>query len=104
MLSEVPQRLRNLFRLGLAQDKVRRDRYAGVMHWCIFSSIVVLTLVTAQVALNDDLQLNFLKGNYYLFFRFYGDLFGLIGLVGVGLAINRRYFQDYARMRWDERF
>ena len=103
VLEEIPQRLRNAARLGLAQDKVRRDRYAGIMHWCIFSSIVVLTFVTAQVGLQDDTPLDFLKGSYYLFFRFYGDLFGLIGLIGVGMALNRRYFQDYARVRWDER-
>ncbi|MBM3139704.1 MAG: (Fe-S)-binding protein [Chloroflexi bacterium] len=103
ILREIPHRLRNALRLGLAQDKVRRDRYAGIMHWCIFSSIVVLTLVTAQVAINDDGPVKFLKGDYLLFFRFYGDLFGLIGLVGVGMAMNRRYFQDHARIRWDER-
>ena len=103
VLAELPQRLRNAVRLGLAQDRVRRDRYAGVMHWCIFSSIVVLTLVTAQVAIEDDTPLEFLNGRYYLFFSFYGDLFGLIGLVGVGMAIWRRYFVDYQRIRWDER-
>jgi Fe-S oxidoreductase/nitrate reductase gamma subunit len=103
IFEDVPQRLRNALRLGLTQDKVRRDRYAGIMHWCIFSSIVVLTLVTAQVAIQDDTPLNFLRGGYLNFFTFYGDLFGLIGLVGVALALNRRYFQDHARMRWDER-
>jgi Fe-S oxidoreductase/nitrate reductase gamma subunit len=103
MLAHVRTRLMNLGRLGLAQDKVRRDRYAGIMHWCILSSIVVLTLVTAQVALEDDTALNFLEGRYYLFFSFYGDLFGLIGLIGVGMALNRRYFSDFHRIRWDER-
>ena len=103
MLRALPQRLRNVARLGLAQDKVRRDRYAGVMHWCILSSIVVLTLVTAQVAIEDDTALNFLEGEYYLFFSFYGDLFGLVGLVGVGMALYRRYFSDFHRIRWDER-
>ena len=100
---QVGHRLRNAVRLGLAQDKVRRDPYAGIMHWCIFSSIVVLTFVTAQVAIADDLRLHFLKGNYYLFFSFYGDLFGLIGLIGVGMALYRRYFIAYHRIRWDER-
>ena len=103
LLAQVPTRLMNFGRLGLAQDKLRRDRYAGIMHWCIFSSIVVLTIVTAQVALEDDTALNFLEGRYYLFFSFYGDLFGLIGLVGVGMALNRRYFSDFHRIRWDER-
>ena len=73
------------------------------MHWCISSSIIVLTVVTAQVALQDDTPLNFLHGNYYLFFSFYGDLFGLIGLIGVGMALYRRYFASHHRIRWDER-
>ncbi|MSQ41533.1 MAG: 4Fe-4S dicluster domain-containing protein [Dehalococcoidia bacterium] len=103
LASEIPHRLLNALRLGLAQDKVRRDRYAGIMHWCLFSSIVVLTAVTAQVALDDDTALDFLHGRYYLFFSFYGDLFGLVGLVGVGMALYRRYFDSYRRIRWDER-
>ena len=100
---DMPSRLRNTARLGLAQDKVRRDRYAGIMHWCIMSSIVVLTLVTAQVAIEADTPLHFLYGDYYLFFSFYGDLFGVIGLIGVGMALYRRYFADFHRVRWDER-
>lgn len=103
MLAHLRHRMMNLGRLGLAQDKVRRDRYAGIMHWCIFSSILVLTIVTAQVAIEDDTPLEFLDGRYYLFFSFYGDLFGLIGLIGVGMALNRRYFSDFHRIRWDER-
>ncbi len=100
---EVSQRLRNAVRLGLAQEKIGRDRYAAVMHWCIFSSIVVLTFVTAQVAIDDDFSLHFLRGPYYLFFSFYGDLFGLVGLVGVGMALYRRYIDNLHRIHWDER-
>ncbi|MEX1022364.1 MAG: (Fe-S)-binding protein [Dehalococcoidia bacterium] len=103
LLRDIPARMRNTVRLGLAQDKVRRDRYAGIMHWCIMSSIVVLTLVTAQVAIEADTPLHFLYGDYYLFYSFYGDLFGVIGLVGVGMALYRRYFADFHRIRWDER-
>ena len=103
LLRDIRIRARNTARLGLAQDKVRRDRYAGIMHWCIMSSIVVLTLVTAQVAIEADTPLKFLHGDYYLFFSFYGDLFGVIGLIGVGMALYRRYFADFHRVRWDER-
>jgi Fe-S oxidoreductase/nitrate reductase gamma subunit len=103
LLQQIPYRLRNMARFGLRQDKLRRDRYAGIMHWCILSSITVLTFVTAQVAIDDDLRLHFLVGNYYLFYSFYGDLFGLIGLIGVGMALYRRYFDEYHRIRWDER-
>jgi Fe-S oxidoreductase/nitrate reductase gamma subunit len=100
---DLPHRLQNSVRLGLAQDKVRRDRYAGIMHWSILSSIVVLTFVTAQVAIEADTNLEFLSGGYYRFFSLYGDLFGLIGVIGVGMALSRRYFSDFHRIRWDER-
>ena len=103
ILREIPARTRNALLLGIGQEKVHRDRYAGIMHLCIFSSIIVLTLVTAQVAIDDDTALDFLHGRYYLFFSFYGDLFGLIGLIGVGMALYRRYFDDFHRIRWDER-
>ena len=103
LLREIPARTRNAIKLGIGQEKVLRDPYAGVMHLCIFSSIIVLTFVTAQVAIDDDTRLSFLHGPYYLFFSFYGDLFGLIGLIGVGMALYRRYFDDFHRIRWDER-
>ena len=100
----IPARLLNAIRLGLAQERVGRDRYAGVMHWCIFSSIVVLTFVTAQVAIEADTPFKILHGPYYLFFSFYGDLFGLIGLIGLGMAVWRRYAVGRPqRVRWDER-
>ena len=71
----IPWRLNNAFRLGVMQDKVRRDLYASVMHWCISASIIMLTFVTAQVALEDDTPLHFLHGNYYLFFSLMYYLF-----------------------------
>ena len=101
---DVPSRLRNALRLGLGQQRLGRDRYAGVMHACISSSIVVLTLVTIQVAIEADTPFHPLHGAYYLFFSFYGDLFGLVGLVGVSMAVWRRYFiEQPPRVRWDER-
>ena len=99
----LPWRLNNAVKLGVMQDKIRRDTYASIMHWCITASIIVLTFVTAQVALEDDTPLHFLHGNYYLFFSFYGDLFGLIGVVGISMALYRRYFVNFHRIRWDER-
>ena len=91
-----------MLRLGLAQERVGRDRYAAVMHWCIVSSIVVLTIVTIQVAIEEDTPFKILHGPYYLFFSLYGDLFGV---VGCGMAFWRRYVvRRPARITWDKRF
>ncbi len=52
-------RLTNALTMGAGTSRVKNDRYAGVMHWCIYSSFIVLTLVTALLALDDYLPLIF---------------------------------------------
>ncbi len=104
-------RVWNMFSLGAATGRVPRDRYAGVMHWCIYSSFVVLTLVTLLLALDDYLPLifgqdaehAFLRGGVYLGYSLVGDVFGLIGLAGVAMAIHRRYVKAPAKLGWDKR-
>src|SRR6185312_1930961 len=79
--------------LGAGTSRVKNDRYAGVMHWCIYSSFIVLTIVTLLLALDDYLPLifgssaehAFLTGYVYLVYKAFGDAFGLIGLLGVVL-------------------
>ncbi|MEO9254393.1 MAG: hypothetical protein ABI305_02550, partial [Tepidiformaceae bacterium] len=104
-------RLTNLLTMGAGTSRVKNDKYAGVMHWCIYSSFVMLTLVTITLAIDDYLPLifgsdaehAFLKGGIYLGYSLIGDLFGVIGLVGVGMAIYRRYFMKPAKLTWDGR-
>jgi Fe-S oxidoreductase/nitrate reductase gamma subunit len=104
-------RLTNLLTMGAGTSRVKNDRYAGVMHWCIYSSFIMLTLVTITLAIDDYLPLifgsdaehAFLKGGVYLVYSLIGDLFGVIGLVGVGMAVYRRYFMKPAKLTWDGR-
>ncbi|HET7737875.1 MAG TPA: heterodisulfide reductase-related iron-sulfur binding cluster [Tepidiformaceae bacterium] len=111
VLSNIGARLTNAMTMGAATSRVKNDRYAGVMHWCIYSSFAVLTLVTALLALDDYLPLlvgsdaehAFLKGPVYLGYSLLGDAFGVIGLVGIGMAVNRRYLKPPAKLTWDKR-
>jgi Fe-S oxidoreductase len=104
-------RITNLLTMGAATSRVKNDRFAGVMHWCIYSSFAMLTLVTALLALDDYLPLifgshaehAFLKGGIYLFYSLVGDTFGLVGLLGVGMAVYRRYVKPPAKLTWDKR-
>ncbi|MGE5595328.1 MAG: respiratory nitrate reductase subunit gamma, partial [Hyphomicrobiales bacterium] len=104
-------RITNALTMGAATSRVKNDRYAGVMHWCIYSSFVVLTIVTILLALDDYLPLifhsdadhAFLKGGVYLVYSFVGDLFGVIGLVGIGMAVYRRYIKPPKKISWDKR-
>ena len=104
-------RLTNALTMGAGTSRVKNDRYAGVMHWCIYSSFAVLTLVTILLALDDYLPLifraggehAFLEGPLYLGYSLVGDVFGLIGLVGIGMAVFRRFGPAPAKLTWDRR-
>ena len=100
-------RLRNLFRGGLGTERVLRDPYSGVMHLCLMSSIVVLFLVTALLAIDDylpDEHAQILVGDRYLGYSLVGDLFGIVGLIGVGMAVAHRWLRPRTawEMRWED--
>ena len=104
-------RLTNALTMGAGTSRVKNDRYAGVMHWCIYSSFAVLTLVTIALAIDDYFPLifqvggehAFLEGGVYLGYSLVGDVFGLIGLIGVGMALFRRFGPAPAKLTWDRR-
>ncbi|MBI2767109.1 MAG: (Fe-S)-binding protein [Chloroflexi bacterium] len=111
VFDNVGARITNAITMGAATSRVKNDRYAGVMHWCIYSSFIVLTLVTLTLALDDYLPLifgsnashAFLKGGIYLVYSFIGDLFGVIGLIGIAMAVFRRWLKPPAKLAWDRR-
>ena len=104
-------RLTNALTLGVGTGRVPNDRYAGIMHGCVYSSFAVLTLVTILLAIDDYFGLifqvggehAFLEGGVYLAYSLVGDLFGIIGLVGVGMAVYRRFGPAPAKLTWDRR-
>jgi Fe-S oxidoreductase/nitrate reductase gamma subunit len=104
-------RIAQALTLGAGTSRVKNDRYAGIMHGCIYSSFLVLTLVTTLLALDDYLPIifraqthhAFLKGGVYLVYSLVGDVFGLVGLVGVGMAVYRRYVSPPKKLTWDKR-
>ncbi|HTE85435.1 MAG TPA: (Fe-S)-binding protein [Dehalococcoidia bacterium] len=102
------KRLRNLA-LGAAQHRVPRDRYAGLYHLCIYSSILALTLVTLLLAIDHEIWEPltgepFLRGPVFLGYKAFSTLFGLVGLAGVAMAGWRRYVSQYPRLEWDVRW
>jgi ferredoxin len=109
--SSLGSRLTNAMTMGAGTSRVQNDRYAGIMHSCIYISFIVLTLVTLTLAVDDYLPLffgsdaehAFLTGNVYLVYSLIGDVFGIVGLVGIGMAINRRYISPPPKIGWDRR-
>jgi len=91
-LLPLADRLRDFARRALAQRDIgERDRLAGVMHAMIFWGFAVLFLATVLTFVDHDLGIHILHGPFYLFFAFVVDLFGVLFVAGLLLAIYRRY-------------
>ncbi|MGC8995183.1 MAG: heterodisulfide reductase-related iron-sulfur binding cluster [Thermoplasmata archaeon] len=86
---------KNLILYGILQKKFTRDRYAGIMHIMIFYGLILLTISTALVALDQDILNDFfgyriLIGPFYLLFELWSDTGGLMLTTGILMAFYRR--------------
>ncbi|MCX7636176.1 MAG: hypothetical protein N2Z74_10590, partial [Syntrophales bacterium] len=96
------ERIKVLLRDGILQLKVLKDLYPGIMHGLIFFGFLVLFFGAAfdatEFHIAEPLGMPFLVGKFYLFFSFLMDLFGLAVLIGVLMAIDRRYLAKPDRL------
>lgn len=79
------------FRIGFAQQKVLERKVGGLMHLAITSAFFVLFIATCLVALEFDLGVQILDGDFYIVFKLFADTFGLVLLAGIFVALVRRY-------------
>jgi Fe-S oxidoreductase/nitrate reductase gamma subunit len=69
-----------------------RKRLPGFVHALIFFGFLILLAATTVVFLDADLRIRIMHGWFYLVFQsLIVDLFGLLVLVGLGVAVYRRY-------------
>jgi Fe-S oxidoreductase/nitrate reductase gamma subunit len=98
----IKERIKSLLLNGLVQAKTFRDPYPGLMHGLIFFGFVVLIFGAAfdatEFHITEPLGWAFLRGTFYLVFSFLMDLFGLAVLIGVLMAMFRRYLQRPDRL------
>ena len=81
---------------GVAQVKILRQRYPAAMHLGIFWGMALLFVGTVLGSLDTDVfelifNTKLLQGNLYLLEKVVLDLAALFVLVGLGLAVYRRY-------------
>jgi len=93
-------RLVGVITQGLAQARILREAYAGVLHASLFWGFVVLFAATCMVMLEEYLGVPTLQGPFYLYFMsLVVDLFGILAVVGTGMALFRRWALRPARLR-----
>ena len=85
-------RLKGVFVLALAQKRMHRDRYAGIYHFLIFWGFCVLGLRSVELVLEGLFHWNLTAalGTFGLGYQTTKDIFEVLVLVGIGMAMLRR--------------
>ncbi len=100
-LDKLGERIRSFIFLAIVDlifhRRFLRDPYPGIMHFLIFAGFALL-LLGALMDFVSHYVVEFMHGNVYLAFSFLNDLGGVLALVGVLLALFRRYVQRPERL------
>ncbi|WP_101295240.1 heterodisulfide reductase-related iron-sulfur binding cluster [Halegenticoccus soli] len=91
--------------VGSNEKQFDRDLYGGLMHAFIFWGFLTLLIGTTILAIDMDIwtkalgQGSFFVGDFYLAYSLVMDALGLLFVVGVGMALYRRYAVRNHRLR-----
>ena len=78
--------------------RMLRDTYPGLMHLFIFYGFFAELIATSMIAVQEWTGIHYLKGNLYLGYSLLSDGFGLLGIVGILMALWRRIVVKPERM------
>ena len=97
--TRIPQRVWKMLEYAFVQKRMFRDFYAGFFHILIFGGFVVLTVRTISLVV-EGLVPGFVllrgpAGNAYTLVK---DVFEVLTLLGVGMAVFRRLFARPKRL------
>ncbi|HEU5320249.1 MAG TPA: (Fe-S)-binding protein, partial [Methylomirabilota bacterium] len=95
-VDRLPERVRLLAVHALGQARTLSQAYPGVMHAAMFWGFLALFMGTVLATIDWDVTLplfgyKLLKGDFYLAYETVLDLFGLFFVIGLGMAVWRRF-------------
>jgi Fe-S oxidoreductase len=97
--TRIPERIRRTLEYAFAQKRMFRDPYAGAFHILIFSGFMILTVRTLELVVEGLIPgfvlLPGMAGSLYTLVK---DVFEVLVLVGVGMAVFRRLFARPKRL------
>ncbi|MBM4441190.1 MAG: 4Fe-4S dicluster domain-containing protein [Candidatus Rokubacteria bacterium] len=99
----IPDRLTLVAKHVLGQARTLSQAYPGVMHATMFWGFLALFMGTVLATIDYDITLplfdyKLLKGRFYLYYELVLDIFGLFFVVGLGMAVYRRFVRRPARV------
>src|SRR5688500_13823087 len=108
-LDHIPERVRLVAKHALGQVRTLSQAYPGVMHAIMFWGFLALFMGTVLATIDWDITLplfgyKLLKGPFYLYYETVLDFFGLFFVIGLGMAVWRRFVLRPARIDPEARF
>jgi len=105
----IPERVKLVAKHALGQARVLSEAYPGIMHATMFWGFLALFMGTVLATIDYDITLplfgvKLLKGTFYLGYETVLDLFGLFFVIGLGMAVYRRFVVRPARIDPTARF
>jgi len=104
-------KLKRFLKFGLGQRKVVNEESGGMMHGALFFGLLMLLAYTTLIFIQDDFLLKlfgitYIQGGLYLTLEFLGDVLGIAFVVGLLIAVYRRYVMRLDRLesKWDDGF
>jgi Fe-S oxidoreductase/nitrate reductase gamma subunit len=100
----IGKRLWSLIVQVFAQRRTLDEVYPGIMHFCIFWGMLTLAIGTVLATVDWDVThllfgFQFLKDGIYVVYELVLDILGLFVILGLGMAIYRRYITRPARLQ-----
>ena len=95
-LDRVPDRMMLVAKHALGQARTLSQAYPGIMHAVMFWGFLALFMGTVLATIDYDITLplfgyKLLKGDFYLVYETVLDFFGLFFVIGLGMAVYRRF-------------
>ncbi|MFM1653638.1 respiratory nitrate reductase subunit gamma [Brevibacillus sp. B_LB10_24] len=96
---DVKANLRYFLDMAARQKKIKRDKLFGLMHRFVSYGFVVLFIGTCLVFIDYDLGIPILRGYFYLVYEAVLDVFGLLFIAGLVIAMSVRAGKRRTRLR-----
>jgi Fe-S oxidoreductase/nitrate reductase gamma subunit len=97
------KKLGRFVEFGAGQRRVLQDRGGGSMHGALFYGLIVLIAYTTLIFIQNDIlplftPYTFIQGDAYLTLEFLGDTFGIVYVVGLAIAVYRRFVKKLDKL------
>lgn len=100
----IGERIKSVLVYALGHGRILKEAYPGSMHLLIYIGFALLFIGTAVVSFDYDVwglifgQSSFLIGDFYTVFSLVLDIAGVAAIIGILIALFRRYIQKPDRL------